>query len=240
MDHVDHPAVAALHLRGSIAQRTPEWYAARSELLTASDVAAALNIKPYASFRGSARAQALQRKLDNLAFSNAATSHGTKYEDEARDLAAAELGVTVHEFGLVVHATEPWLGASPDGVCDNGWMMEIKCPLRRAIVPGEVPEHYLPQLQVQMEVCDLDRAVFVEYKPACLGGPEIHYVMVDRDREWFARHRDAMHAFWREYMDRRPTHVRPAPPVSEIDLALYEDLTAFEPPPPVPPAFEFV
>jgi len=220
-----HPRVVELFARPSIAQRTPDWYAARLDMLTASDVAAALDIKPYASYGGSARAHTLKRKLDNLPCRGPALDHGVKHEDEARDLAALMLDEVVYEFGLLVHPREPWLAASPDGVTHSGKLMEIKCPLKREIVPGEVPHHYMPQLQVQMEVCDLDSTIFVQYKPAALtrGGAFLDVVLVERDRQWFARHRDAMHEFWREYMAARPAHVPPAPPPCLVDPDMYAD-----------------
>jgi putative phage-type endonuclease len=184
-------------------QRSPEWFAARRDLLTASDAASALDIKPYASYRGSPRAELLRKKATNAPLSNMFVVHGQKYEDEARALACGALGETVADVGLVRHASLPWLGASPDGVTMSGKLVEIKCPLKREIVPGHVPGHYYPQIQVQMEVCDVDATIFVQYKPGTLtadGLPVLDVVVVERDKEWFRRHRDALHAFWREFM----------------------------------------
>ena len=48
--------IQALIERPQIAQRTPEWYRARKTLITASEAAAALDIKPFATFSGSPRA----------------------------------------------------------------------------------------------------------------------------------------------------------------------------------------
>lgn len=208
-----HPRTAALLAREHVTQRTPEWFAVRRELLTASDAASALDIKPYASYRGSSRGELLRRKVANAPIANMFVVHGQKYEDEARDWAAAAMGETVEEIGLVRHATLPWLAASPDGVTHSGKLMEIKCPLKRQIQPGQVPHHYWPQVQVQMEVCDIDQTIFVQYKPACLshdGRALIDIVVVQRDRHWFDQHRDALHAFWREYMAARGSSTVPA------------------------------
>jgi putative phage-type endonuclease len=197
------------------AQRTPEWYAVRRGLLTASDAAAALDIKPYASYRGSVRQEVLQRKVANEPMNNIFVAHGQRYEDEARAWAAIALGETVVDVGLVRHATLPWLAASPDGVTCSGKLMEIKCPLKRAIQPGTVPGHYWPQIQVQMEVCDVDQTVFVQYKPAGLQANKkavIDVVVVGRDREWFRCHRDALKTFWDEYMAALETYTPPPRP----------------------------
>jgi len=198
-----HPATARLLAREQWVQRTPEWYAVRRDLLTASDAASALDIKPYPSYRGSARAELLRKKVDDAPVNNMFVAHGQKYEDEARDWAAAALGEAVMDVGLVRHATLPWLAASPDGVTVSGKLMEIKCPLKRQIQPGCIPHHYFPQVQVQMEVCDVDSTIFVQYKPSCLspdGKAFLDVVVVERDREWFRCNRDQLEAFWREFM----------------------------------------
>ena len=230
-----HPSATALLARPSVPQLTPEWFAARDGLLTASIAAAALDIKPFASFSGSARAAALKRKLDNSPVVGEALRHGTEYESEARDAMASGMGETVFEVGLIVHATEPWLAASPDGVTASGRLVEIKCPLRREIEPGVVPAHYMPQLQVQMEVCDVDFTLFVEYKPGCLtpdGLPVLSVVCVARDRAWFRDNVAALRAFWGEYDRRRRTHV-PAPPAPvdtpALRAALYDDMYGCDP-----------
>lgn len=210
-----HPAAARLLNVADIAQRTPEWYDARKNLLTASDAAAAIGIKPFASYKGDPREECLLKKLDNHPFTNIYVRHGQKYEDEARDLMCSVMGETAFDKGLVVHPTEPWLGASPDGITYSGKLIEIKCPMQRKIVPGHVPHHYYPQVQIQMEVLDFDQCLFVQYKPGVLtedGKPFMDVVCVERDRVWWKTHRDALHGFWVEYQSRMKTHVKtPAP-----------------------------
>lgn len=197
-----HPATARLLERPQWTQRTPEWFAVRRELLTASDAAAALGEKPYPSYRTCPRADALKKKVDDAPVHNMFVAHGQFYEQVACDWAAAALGETVLEVGLVRHATEPWLAASPDGVTLSGKLLEIKCPLKRAIQPGVVPGHYLAQIQVQMECCDMDETIFVQYKPAYLtddGKAYLDTVTVKRDRDWFEAHRPALRAFWEDF-----------------------------------------
>jgi hypothetical protein len=57
-----------------------------------------------------------------------------------------------------VHA---FFGASPDGITDDGIMLEIKCPLRRKI-NGQVPLQYYYQIQGQLDVCGLDICDYLE------------------------------------------------------------------------------
>ena len=83
----------------------------------------------------------------------------------------------------------------------------------RQIVPGEVPIHYMPQLQLCMEILDLESADFIQYKPAETNWPkpeEFDVVNVPRDREWWKTNLPIMREFWekvlyfREHLDELP------------------------------------
>jgi putative phage-type endonuclease len=201
-----------------VEQGSPEWHAAREVLLTASSCAAALSI-PFSKRQTpqAARAELMREKkrqafrrmsgLPQVSRDSAAMKHGRDNEDVARKILEERLGESVHEVGLVIHPEHDWLGASLDGVTDSGRLVEIKCPSSRDIVPGEVPEHYMPQLQVGMEVTGLEEAVFVQYKPRASMWPEpdspevFETVIVPRDREWFARSLPLLESFHREMME---------------------------------------
>jgi len=192
------------------AQRTPEWYAIRNDLLTASDAAAAIGIRPYESYKQDPREELMKRKLGLVtsSFGSAAMQHGVDNEDLARRLYCERTGEEVAEYGLVIHPTHAWLGASPDGVTRSGKLVEIKCPVSREIVPGHVPEHYVPQIQVCMEVLDLEETVFIQYKPETMTWPKpeiFDVTIVPRDRAWFATHLPLLETFHREMMERRKT-----------------------------------
>lgn len=196
-----HPSVVALFARPQWAQRTPEWYAVRRGLLTASDAAAALGVRPFAGYRGDPRADLLRRKVQNAPVRGMALAHGVKYEPEACAAAMAALGETCFDFGLVVHPEHPWLAASPDGVTATGRCVEIKCPSRRVVQPGHVPAHYLPQVQIQMYVTGCDATYFVQYKPAFLnadGKPFLDICVVQRDDAWLADALPVLRAFWQD------------------------------------------
>lgn len=208
-----HPSVSKLLLRKQWAQRTPEWYEIRRELVTASDAAAILGIPPFASFKGDPRQETMTKKLKNAPLRSMAAVHGVKYEQEACDMAMRVLGETALEFGLLVHDEIPWLAASPDGVTTRGFAIEIKCPTKRRIEPGHIPHHYYPQVQVQMEVCDLPATYFIQYKPGFLtrdGNPFLDITVVERDRAWFEEHVGSLQDFWKEYMSLRQSHVNDA------------------------------
>lgn len=61
--------------------------------------------------------------------------------------------------------------------------------MSRKIVPGEVPHHYMPQIQLCMEIMNLDECSFIQYKPEVLtfpGPAQFDVTFVPRSREWFA------------------------------------------------------
>ena len=205
-----HPNVKALIEREYAAQKSEEWLALRGNMLTASDAATAIGKNKYETPE-----KLLLKKcgLGEKFTGNAATRHGELYEDEARILYEQRHGEVVHEIGLVPHPEHKWLGGSPDGVSESGKLVEIKCPPQRAIIPGEVPEHYMPQLQLCMEILDLESADFIQYKPAATNWPkpeEFDVVNVPRDREWFKTYLPVMKEFWdkvlyfREHKDELP------------------------------------
>jgi putative phage-type endonuclease len=191
-------------------QRTPEWYAVRNDLLTASDAAAALGIRPYESYKQDPREELMKRKLGlvSSSFGSSAMQHGVDNEDIARRIFCERTGEEVAEYGLVIHPDHPWLGASPDGVTRSGKLVEIKCPVSREVIPGHVPEHYVPQIQVCMEVLDLEETVFIQYKPDTMTWPKpeiFDVTIVPRDRAWFAESLPVLHSFWKEMIERRKT-----------------------------------
>lgn len=196
-----HPQVQRLLAVEQPEQRTEAWYEARRHLLTASNVAAALGIKPYASYQGDPRADLIKKAVLGTKVSGPFLEHGVLYEPEAIAQLERHTGETVREVGLFRHPEHAWLGGSPDGLTESGCTVEVKCPQSRPIVPGQVPHHYWPQVQVCMEICDLEACWFAEYKPQCLTwprDPELNVVKVARDRQWFAANLEAMHSCWKQ------------------------------------------
>lgn len=189
-----HPVVQELISREYDAQRSEEWLRLRGNMLTASDLATALDLNPYEKPRDLILKKCGKKKFDG----NTATFHGNKYEDTARDIYCEKYGEVCHEIGLHPHPEHTWLGGSPDGITESGKLVEIKCPLTRKITP-EVPVYYMPQIQLLLEILNLEEAVFIQYKPAEIAwpGPEEFVVTeVTRDREWFREQFPRMKEFW--------------------------------------------
>lgn len=139
-------------------QRSPEWYAFRKERLTASDIATVLGKNHYSTPK-----DILLKKcgFEKPFYMSPPCAHGVKYEPIATEIYERRQKMKVHEFGCIAHPKYSFIGASPDGICPNGVMLEIKNPYSRKIV-GIPPIHYWIQMQIQLEVCDLELCDFLE------------------------------------------------------------------------------
>jgi hypothetical protein len=88
---------------------------------------------------------------------------GLDLEPFARELFTLQTGIKV--FPKIV--VKDWLMASLDGVSDcNKLVVEIKCPSAKdhaLSMSGKVPDHYFPQLQHQMYVCDVDQIFYYSF-----------------------------------------------------------------------------
>lgn len=159
---VVHPQVRHLLALPKIPQKSEEWYAARSNVISASDFAQALGHGKFGTQK-----DLVYRKVTGFSDfndSNPFFRWGNKYECVAAKVySSLRGGIRIHELGLIRDPGCDFFAASPDGVCDDGTLVEIKCPMKRQITPGdEVPLQYFYQMQGQMHVCDLDRCDYIE------------------------------------------------------------------------------
>jgi len=183
-------------------QRSPEWFEQRNNAITASDIPTVLGENSYKT--------PLNLLIDKCAANpkpfvgNSATKWGTHYEDIAIEKYSELRDKEVLSFGLLIHPEYPWLGGSPDGITTDGILLEVKCPLKRKIVMGEVPHHYLSQVLLNLEICDLELAHFIEFIP---GNSDDNFVIniveVKRDREWFKNELPKMKKFWDSVLEAR-------------------------------------
>tara|TARA_B100000287_G_scaffold68597_1_gene60225 strand:- start:4820 stop:5536 length:717 start_codon:yes stop_codon:yes gene_type:complete len=232
-----HPNVKRLLDREYDDQRSEAWLKLRGNMLTASDAASAIGTNSYQT-----PDDLLLKKcgLGEKFTGNEATEWGTKMEPVAIKLFEEEYGEKVNELGLIPHPDHPWLGGSPDGLTDTNCLVEIKCPMRRKIIPGQVPLHYQAQIQLCMEIMDVESCFFVQYAPIEISWPNeavFDVTVVPRDREWFAKYLPVMKEFWdrvlyfREHLDELPKPKEKKkrkkkevpPPVCEVQELSEED-----------------
>jgi putative phage-type endonuclease len=204
------PRVSELLKLPQYEQRTPEWYEQRKNAITASDIPTVLgenNYKtPWNLFLD--KCDATEKPF----IGNDATRWGNHYEDIAIEKYSELKNKQVLSFGLLIHKDYPWLGGSPDGITTDGILLEVKCPLKRKIVHGEVPHHYLSQVLLNLEICDLEVAHFIEFVPGNSDDSyEINIVEVLRDREWFRTNIDKIKEFWDSVIEYRNKGVEKHP-----------------------------
>ena len=180
--------------------------------IPASDAAAILGLNPYCS-----RKQVLDRKVlghkrticppndhPPLERRTLGQQHGMQYEAEALAKYARVMRRKVERVGLVVHKDYDFLSCIPDGVTDLDEVVEVKCPYTRKIRPCHVPEYYIPQLQLQMEILDLPMCHYVEYKPGkSCAESMLQILRVPRDKVWFQKQLNSLHRASQEIIERR-------------------------------------
>ena len=184
-------------------QKSDTWQQRRMHMLTASQVATAIDKNPYDT-----RDKLIQQYAgvcSKVFTGNEATRHGERYEDDAVAIFEKRTGKTVLTFGLVPFFDRKllYMGGSVDGVTACGDLVEVKCPYRRK-PNGDVPKHYVPQLQSLMCGLSLPRAHFVEYVPESTWCPEYFCsTTVPRDGEFLDKHYAYLREFWYRVCMRR-------------------------------------
>ena len=215
-------------------QRSDAWFKQRENKLTSSDAGTVLGINPYQKPH-----QVLFKKCGhdfNPFVGNIATRHGQKYEDEAIFKYCKITGQVNYNFGLIeyedVHNSKdyPWLAGSPDGIAivegdihAEPILLEVKCPYKRKIKMGEIPEYYVPQVQLNMFICDVNVADFIEYLPP----DTMNIVRVYKDTEWLSRNLKILDTFWKEVEYYRINNIKNHPkfpkPKRILDLTTSEN-----------------
>ena len=148
-------------------QRTPEWYAFRHTLITASAI--------HKAHGSDAKRNELivekcnpDIKLQSHSMDDA-RHWGVKYEPVSVAYYSFLYATKIQEFGCLRHPSIEFLGASPDGIAITesspryGRMLEIKNPVSREITGIPKMEYWI-QVQHQMAVCGLHACDFLETK----------------------------------------------------------------------------
>lgn len=154
--------VKALKELPQIEQKSEEWYNMRRNMITASDFAQALGEGKFGTQKQLIEKKVMPRENENqISQTNPFFKWGHMFEPVACSIYQKMKKVIVHEFGLLQHPKYPFFGASPDGITDDGVMLEIKCPMKRKLT-GDIPTQYFYQIQGQLDVCGLNVCDYFE------------------------------------------------------------------------------
>lgn len=182
-------------------QRSPEWYAIRLGIPTAS--AADKLVTPTGKLSAQSRAYMCQLLADRAGFPEPPmepTQHmldGIEREPESRALFEYLNDAKITEVGFVTN-DEGTAGLSPDGLILSGntpvagW--ETKSPMAKThigyLLDGGLPNYYKPQVHYSMAVTGLNKWWFQSYFP----GLEPLIVLVEAD-EYTAKIKQAVKEF---------------------------------------------
>jgi putative phage-type endonuclease len=174
-------------------QRSPEWFAARLGVPSASQFGKVVTPTGKRStqvdgYLNKLVAEVLTGKSDQQE-ANEAMIRGTELEPEAR--AYYELiGGPVVETGFCIH--DDGFGCSPDGLVGDTGLLEIKCPLAHTQVEylreNALPGLYAPQVQGQLLVTGREWCDFLSYHPDMR--PLL--IRVERDEKFISILHDAL------------------------------------------------
>lgn len=172
---------------------TPNWFAARRGLLTASRMNDALavlkNGKPSES-RRKLMFELLAERMTGAAVDHYVTpamQWGIDNQADAISAYEAETGELVGPEVFVLHPEIDWFGATPDGLVGADGLLEVKCPTTPKhlawIVAGEVPDEHRLQMLTQIACTRRQWVDFVSFDPRVKGKAQLFIKRYEPARE---------------------------------------------------------
>ena len=162
-------------------QYSAEWFEARKDSITASNVAACLGLSRHTS-RAAAYFNAIGIPLPPN--DSEACNHGLRHERTAIEAYKHATGFDVSETGFVVHPRLSYIGASPDGFVGNDGLVEVTCPFFAPEGETPMPATKVPisaylQIIFQLECTDRSWCDYVSWTET--NGMSIFRVYPDAD-----------------------------------------------------------
>lgn len=147
-------------------QGSVEWHIARLGKVTASHAADVVTPTGKATANAKRETYLNQLITETLRgkitqnFVNDAMKRGTELEPSARRDYQLERGILVRQVGFVMRDDVAGCGCSPDGITEDGRLLEIKCPTYENLIAklrSEDPTaDYIMQVQFQLWICGMD------------------------------------------------------------------------------------
>ena len=148
-------------------QRTEAWHKQRVGRVTGSIAGGILGLSPWQTPESILRQMVRAYHGAPSEFvTNPAVDHGNKHERQAMLCFMRKTGIYVEDVGFLPYDT--WLGASPDGLTNDGAVLEIKTPFScrkgKAFKPLSEQPHYELQCQFEMLASGRDACYFAQYR----------------------------------------------------------------------------
>jgi predicted phage-related endonuclease len=178
-------------------QNSPEWYAARTGVVTASSFSEVLT-----KGKGKEPSKTRQTYMYKLAgerirgestdsFSNIYTDRGHEFEGVAKELYTEQTGNEIADCGFILDI----YGYSPDGLIGEDGLIEVKTKSAHiqigVLLSGEIPKEHMAQIQGGLMVSGRKWCDFISY---CQGLP-IFIKRVERDEDYITNLRLELEKF---------------------------------------------
>ena len=184
-------------------QLSPEWFAARCGIPSASNFGKILT--PTGKLSTQAKKYAYQLAgeavvgIKEEGYSNAAMERGVIMEEEARQYYEFAHDAEVEQVGICYRNERKPYSCSPDGIMPELKRgLEIKCPLMATqveyLLGGKLPNIYIPQVQGSMLVTQYESWAFCSYHP----GMPVLDIVVERDEAYIEKLQKALYDFTQE------------------------------------------
>lgn len=182
------------------------WHDWRNEGVGASDAPVIMGVSPWKTYRQLWEEKVFGAKQEE----NYAMKRGKALEPLAVNFFMTETGILINEQVCLEHPEHPWMRATLDGYNEKERVLvEIKSCKE---LHEEVPEHYFPQLQHQMEVAGVTTMYYVSFN-----GEEGKILQVEKDEAYVERLIEQEKAFWEKVKSKEE------PLLEEGDYRLMED-----------------
>lgn len=173
----------------TLQQGTPEWFAIRAMMPTASNFDRILTATGKQSTQ--ARAYALELIAERYGgedvdrWSNQWTDRGHELETRAREFYQLAFGISIQQVGFI-HRDDKSAGCSPDGLIGDDGGLEIKCLKAtnhlEMLLDGIIQTKFIPQVQGSLWVTERQWWDFLGYHPRFK-----HFkVRIERDEVYIA------------------------------------------------------
>ncbi len=188
-------------------QGSPDWFAARVGLVTASRIAdvVARTKSGYGASRANYMAQLVAERLTQTAiegFTSVAMQWGIDHEPQARAAYEFFTNNLVEKAGFVPHPTLAMTGASPDGLVGADGLVELKCPNTathiETLLEGGIPSRYESQMLWQLACTGRQWCDLVSYDPRMPEGMTLFVQRLHRDADKIAMLESEVATFVRE------------------------------------------
>lgn len=202
-----------------VEQRTEEWFKKRVGRVTGSIAGGVLGLSPWQTPESILRQMVRAYHGAPSEFvTNPAVDWGTKHERQAMLCFMRKTGLHVDDVGFLPYDT--WLGASPDGLTDNGAVLELKTPFscrdgKEFKTLADQP-HYELQCQFEMLASCRDACYFAQYR-APKGDPFSPYYVEEAmdvtrvERRDISAELEKLREFYDRYLEelKNPAHLQP-------------------------------